>query len=102
MPQPGQRSSTFTAAGGTVGIEPKEAASFDATRSETKTTSIEIPIPDDDVDLGSTRDGAGPAPLGDWSLSVDPPLVLGGGDSVSGAGDGPDPAANRDRHNAHR
>ena len=55
----------------------------DATRSETKTTSMEIPIRDGAADLGSTRDGAGPAPLGDWSLSVDPPLALGGGDSVS-------------------
>ena len=47
-------------------------------------------------------DGAGPAPLGDWSLSVDPALALGGGESVSGAGDGPAPAASRDRHNANR
>ena len=52
--------------------------------------------------MGSTRDGAGPRPLGDWSLSVDPPLALGGGDSVSSAGDGPALAANSDRHNAHR
>ena len=72
----------------------------DATRSETKTSSMEIPIRDGAADLSSTRDGAGPAPLGDWSLSVDPPLALGGGDSVSGAG--PAPAANRDRHNANR
>ena len=61
----------------------------DATMSETKTTSTEIPIGDGDVDLGSTGDGAGPAPLGDWSLSVNPPLALGGGDCVSGTGNGP-------------
>ena len=73
----------------------------DATRSETKTTSMEIPIRDGAADLGSTREGAGPSPLGDWSLSLDPPLAL-GGDSVSGAGDGPAPAANSDRHNANR
>ena len=72
----------------------------DATKSETKTTKMEIPIRDSAADLGSTRDGAGPTPLGDWLLSVDPPLALGDGDSVSG--DGPAPAANRDRHNANR
>ena len=82
------------------GDEANEVVSPDATRSETKTTSMEIPIRDGAADLGSTRDGAGPAPLGDWSLSVDPPLALGGGGSVSGAG--PAPAANRDRHNANR
>jgi hypothetical protein len=73
----------------------------DATRSETKTTSMAIPIRDGAADLGSTRDGTGPAPLGDWSLSVDPPLAV-GGNSVSGVGDGPASAANRDRHNANR
>ena len=99
-PQLGQRSSTITAAGGTAGDEANEAVSPNATMSETKTTSTEIPIGDGDVDLGSTREDTGPAPPGDWSLSVDPPLALGGGDSVSGAG--PAPAANRDRHTAHR
>ena len=74
----------------------------DATRSETKTTRMEIPIRDSAADLGSTRDGAGPTSLGDWSLSVDPPLALGDGDSVSGAGAGAGLAANRDRHNANR
>ena len=73
----------------------------EAIRSEAKTTSMEIPIRDGDADLGSTRDGAGPSPLGEWPLSVEPPLAL-GGDSVSGAGDGPAEAANSDRHNAHR
>ena len=102
-PQPGQRSSTRPAAGGTAKDEANEAVFPDATRSETKTTSMEIPIRDGDADLGSTRDGAGPAPLGDWSLSVDPPLALCGGDCVSGTGDGPAaPAANSDRHNANR
>jgi hypothetical protein len=101
-PHPGQRSSSGTAAGGTAGDEANEAVSPDATRSETKTTSMEIPIRDGVADLGSTRDGAGPGPLGDWLLSVDPALALGGGESVSRAGDGPAPAANSDRHNAHR
>ena len=76
--------------------------SSDATRSETKTTSMKIPIRDGAADLGLTGDGAGPAPLGDWSLFVDPALALGGGESVSGAGDGPAPAASSDRHNANR
>jgi len=101
-PQPGQRSSTITAAGGTAGDGANEAVSPNATMSETETTSTEIPIGDGDVDLGSTRDDTGPAPAGDWSLSVDSPLALGGGDCVSGTGNGPAAAANRDRHNANR
>ena len=64
-PQPGQRSSTITAAGGTAGDEANEAVSPNATMSETETTSTEIPIGDGDVDLGSTRDDTGPAPPGD-------------------------------------
>ena len=62
-PQPGQRSSTITAAGGTAGDEANEAASPNATMSETKTTSTEIPIGDGDGHLGSTRDDTGPAAI---------------------------------------
>jgi len=76
----------MTAAGGTAGDEANEAISPDATASETKTIRRQTPIRDGDADLGSTIGGAGSAPLGDWSPSVDPLLAL-GGDSVSGGGD---------------
>ena len=49
---------------------------------------MEMPMRDSDADSSSTRDGAGPAPVGDWSLSVKPRLSPDGGDSVSGAADG--------------
>ena len=84
-PHPGQRSSTRTAAGGTAGDEASEAVSADATMSETRTTSMEMPMRDSDADSSSTRDCAGPAPVGDWSLSVEPRLSPDGGDLVSGA-----------------
>src|SRR5512143_1697104 len=67
-PQPGQRSSTITAAGGTTWDEVNEPVSPDAMTSEIKTASTQIPIPDKDADLSSTGDGAGPSPPGDWSL----------------------------------
>ena len=83
-PQPGQRSLTITAAGGTAGDEANEAVSPNATMSETETASTEIPIGDGGVDLDPTREDTSPGPPGDWSLSVDPPLALGGGDSPLG------------------
>ena len=51
--------------------------------SETETASTEIPTGDGGVDLDPTREDTSPGPPGDWSLSVDPPLALGGGDCAS-------------------
>jgi hypothetical protein len=90
----------ITAAGGTAWDEANEPISADVTSSEIKTASTQIPILDKDADLGSTGDGSGPIPPGNWSLPVDPPLALGDGESVAGAGDSPARAANSDRQNA--